>query len=154
LAEELHEVIVLRREIPVEPADRVILTVRVVVAALRPSELVAAEQHWRARSEEQRARVILHELPPKSEHSRVRGFPLGTAVPGIFVLGPVFIVLAVPFVVLLIVRDEVVQREAVMAGDEVNTVVRRPAIIAVKIRRAGEPPAEIRELAGVAFLEA
>src|SRR5262249_10598282 len=76
------------------------------------------------------------------------------AVPGVVVVGSIVVVLAVRLVVLAVVRDEIVQREAVVARDEVYAVVRRAAVVAVKIRRACEPPAEILELAGVAFLKA
>ena len=38
---------------PVEPADLVVLAIRVVVAALRPTHLVAHGEHWRSDGEQE-----------------------------------------------------------------------------------------------------
>src|SRR5262249_2134603 len=81
LAKELNEVVILCGQIPVEPANRVVLTISVVIATLSPGELVAAEQHRRAGRKEQRTRVVLHELQPEREHAGVGRFALGAAVP-------------------------------------------------------------------------
>src|SRR5262249_27811496 len=62
LAEELAEFVVLRCKAPGNPADLVVLTVGVVIAELRPRELIATEQHRRARREEERAHMVLHQL--------------------------------------------------------------------------------------------
>ncbi len=50
--------------------------------------------------------------------------PLDAAVPRLVLVMAVAVPLAVADVVLLVVRDEVVEREAVVAGDEVDRVVR------------------------------
>ena len=50
------------------------------------------------------------------------GRPLDAAVPAVVVVGAVAVALAVGLVVLLVVADEVVEREAVVAGDEVDAV--------------------------------
>src|SRR5262249_48543537 len=141
LAEELDEVVILCGQIPVEPANRVVLTISVVIATLSPGELVAAEQHRRAGRKEQRTRVVLHELQPEREHAGVGRFALGAAVPGVVVVSSVVFVLAVRLVVLAVVRNKIVERESVMASDEVKAVIRRAAVVTVKVCRAGEPPA-------------
>ncbi len=70
------------------------------------------------------------------------------------VVRPVPIILAVPVVVLVVVCDQIVQGEAVVAGDEVDAVVGRTAVLAVKIGRSRQPPAQVGQLAAVAFDEA
>ena len=77
------------------------------------------------------------------EHLRVVGRPLGAAVPGAVVVGPVAVVLAVRLVVLLVVGDEVVQREAVVRGDEVDRRERPPAVGLVEVAGAREPRGEV-----------
>jgi hypothetical protein len=56
--------------------------------------------------------------------------------------------LAVGLVVLLVVGHEVVEREAVVGGDEVDRGDRAAAVVLVEVARAGQPG---RELGIVAF---
>src|SRR5262249_6639200 len=51
-----------------------------------------------------------------------------------------------------VVRDQVGEREAVVARDEVRAVVRGAAVVAVQVGRPGEPPPEIGQLARVALV--
>ena len=55
--------------------------------------------------------------------------------------------LAVRLVVLLVVGDEVGEREAVVAGDEVDRGRRPAAVVLVEVARAGEPRGELAEVA-------
>src|SRR6185437_512076 len=58
---------------------------------------------------------------------------------------------AIGFVVLVVVADQVAQREAVMRGDEVDAGGRVTHVVLIKIAAAGEAVAELSELAFVAF---
>src|SRR5262249_24835332 len=62
---------------------------------------------------------------PVSEllHHRIIGGTFNAAVPAAVVIRAVTVVFAVCFVVLLIVRDEIVQCEAVMTGHKVHTLL-------------------------------
>ena len=106
--------------LPVEPRDLVVLAVGVVVAALRAADLVAAEQHRDALREEQRGEEVALLARAELEHLGVVGRALGAAVPRAVVALAVGAALAVGLVVLLVVGDEVVEREAVVRGDEVD----------------------------------
>src|SRR5205085_3673916 len=57
----------------------------------------------------------------------------------------VAVVLAVRLVVLLVVRNEVVQRETVVAGDEVDAGRRPPSGAFVQVGAAREPVCELAE---------
>ena len=85
--------------------------------------------------------------------SGVVGLALDAAVPGAVVVGAVAVVLAVGLVVLVVVGDEVAQREAVMGGDEVDRGVRRTAVVGVQVARAGEPGGHGPHAGGVAAPE-
>ena len=73
---------------------------------------------------------------------RIVGRALDAAVPAQVVVGAVAVVLAVRLVVLPVVRDQVVQREAVVAGDEVDALLRLPLLVAVQVRAAEQPRRE------------
>ena len=68
--------------------------------------------------------------------------PLDAAVPGAVVVGAVAVALEVGLVVLLVVGDEVGQREAVVRGDEVDRGGRVAAVGLVEIARAREARGE------------
>ena len=71
-------------------------------------------------------------------HGRVVGRAFGAAVPGLTVgVVAVTVSLAVGLVVLVVIRDEVVEREAVMTAEEVDRVQR--AAIVVEVVAAADP---------------
>ena len=57
---EAQHLLVSRRQRPVEPARRIVLVVRVVVAALRAPDLVAREEHRHAARQQQNREEVLH----------------------------------------------------------------------------------------------
>src|SRR5207237_7281981 len=92
----------------------------VVVAALATAEFVARQYHRRALRKQQRAQhVALLPLAQRADRGIV-GRPLDAVVPRTVVGIAVLVVLAVRLVVLVVIGDGIVQREAVMRGDEVD----------------------------------
>jgi hypothetical protein len=115
-------------------------------ALLLPSwapELVAAEQHRHALREKQRGQEVALLAFAQREDLRIVGRPLDAAVPAAVVVGAVAAVLAVGLVVLLVVGDEVAQREAVVRGDEVDRGERPAAVGLVEVARSGEARGEL-----------
>src|ERR671914_736992 len=55
---ELQELALRRREVPIRPGDLVVLTVGVVVAALRPSDFVSSADHGDALGQQQRSHQV------------------------------------------------------------------------------------------------
>ena len=68
-------------EIPVDPADLVVLAVGVVVAALRAIQLVARQQHRHALREEQRGQHVAHLAAAQRDDAPVVGRTFDAAVP-------------------------------------------------------------------------
>src|SRR5215204_40062 len=136
LARELQQIGI--AHLPVHPRNLVVLTVRVVVAVLRAATLVAGDNHrYALRREKRRQHVAL--LPTAERVDRgVVGRSFGAAVPRSIMRFAVGVVVAIGLVVLLVVRNEIAQREAVVGGDEVDAGV-RPAIAGVQIGAAGKP---------------
>ena len=121
---------------PVEPRGFVIEAVAVVVAALRAADLVAHEQH-RSAGCEQRQREKVLDLPDAQLLDRiVLRRPFDAAVPAVIDIATVAIRLAVRLVVLAVVGNEVVQREAVVAGDEVDALFRLALLHAIDVGAA------------------
>ena len=58
----------------------------------------------------------------------VAGFPFGAIVPGVIVVQSVAVPLAIRLIVLLRIGDDVGEREAVMAGDEMTGGRRAPEL--------------------------
>ena len=146
LARELEQVGVRLEQRPVEPGDLGVLAPAVVVAALGAPELVAAEQHRRALGEQQRGQEVALLARAQREDLGVVGRPLDAAVPGPVVVGPVAVALLVGLVVLLVVGDEVGEREAVVGGDEVDRRERVAAVVLVEVARAGQPLGELADV--------
>src|SRR4029450_9849766 len=83
----------------------------------------------------------------------VVGRAFGAVVPGQIVVGAVAVVLAVGLVVLVVVRDEVAEREAVVGGHEVDRGVGRAGTAPVQIAGAGQPVAHVAGLTLIALPE-
>src|SRR5215472_8871688 len=86
--------------VPVEPGDLVVLAVGVVVTALGPAYLVAAEYQRHAEREQQRGQHRAGLPGAQRVDLAVVCRPFGTAVPGPVVVGALAVVLAVRLVVL------------------------------------------------------
>ena len=112
--------------LPVDPRRLVVLVVGVVVAALGATELVAHPHHRHPVRHRQQAPRVAQLAPAQPGHvGRHAVVALPPAVPRPVVVAPVAAAPAVGLVVLVVVGDEVVQREAVVAGDEVDALHRR-----------------------------
>ena len=120
-----------------DPADVAVLAVGVVVALLGATELVAGQQHWRALAEQQRGQHIADLPGADTLDFGIVGRALDAAVPGPVVGRAVVVVFAVRVVVLLVVGNAVVQREAIMSGDEVDAGPGLAAL-AVELLRAAQ----------------
>src|SRR4051812_39370362 len=127
------------RMFPVVPGDLVVLAIRVVVAALRAADLVASAEHRHPLRQEQCREEIAHLPAAECEHVRIIRLSLGAAVPRSVVALAVAVLFPVRLVVLVVVRDEIAQRETVVRGNEVDAGMWPPGAFLIEIRTAGEP---------------
>ena len=132
-------------EAPVEPRELAVLAVAVVVAELRPPDLVAHRQHRARRPPAARAPAgsgpgarAAPRSPGRRSAPRRRSSSCRLCVVAVAV------VLAVRLVVLAVVRDDVVEREPVVAGHEVDRLLGLAAEVRVDVGAgragAGRPP--------------
>ena len=123
----------------------VVLAVGVVVAVLRVAEFVAAHSIGTPCEKKQRGDEIAPLRRAQLDDGGIVGRPFDAAVPAVVVVGAVAVVFAVGFVVLVVVADEIVQREAVVAGDEVDAGVRPAAAPLVQVAAARKAAWRTRE---------
>jgi len=74
------------------------------------------------------------------------GRPFDAAVPRLIIIVAILVILAVGFVVLVVVADEIVQREAIVRGDEVD---RRPGFAAAALEEVGRGAQPRRQRRGI-----
>ena len=126
--------------LPIDPGDLVVLAVCVVVAALRARELVARQEHRRARgtgaawraccASGGSAALVMLGVVRRSLDAVIVGQVVGVAVA---------VVLAVGLVVLVVVGDEIVEGEAVVSRDEVDRCPRLAPALVEQVRGGREP---------------
>ncbi len=150
---ELEQVCVSLDERPVEPGRLVVVAVGVVVATLGPAHLVAHEQHGHAHGEERDGQEVADLARAQPLDLRVVARAIDAAVPAAVVIGTVAAALAVGLVALVRVADKVVQREAVVAGHEVDAAARCQAARAVEVGAAQDAQRHGLGEAGIALHE-
>src|SRR5450631_2205832 len=111
---EKAEYVLIRLELtPFEPTGFVVLVIRVVVSDLCIQELVAGPKHRDAVREHEEAEEVFSLFPAKCANLRWRALvSFVSAIPTVIRLHTVLIVMTVFPVVFLIVRNQVVEREA------------------------------------------
>ena len=92
---KLQKVLLIRRQIPVEPCDRVVLAIGVVVALLRPCELVPAENHRDALRQKESGKEISHLTRAQFPDIGLVCRPFLAAIPADVVVRPVPVPLTV-----------------------------------------------------------
>ncbi len=157
LRDQAHEARAGRRsrlaQPPVDPGDVVVLAIGVVVAALRPRELVARLQHRHSLGEEQRGEEIAHLAPPRRIDLGVLGRTLDAAVPAQVVSMAVVVVLEIRLVVAIVVAHQIAQREAVVRGHEIDAGGGLAAVVAEHVAGSGKALGEFADFARIAAPE-
>src|SRR6266576_2154744 len=119
--------------LPVDPGQLVVLTEPVVVALLGAADLIPMGDHRHALGQQQRREEITLLARPQCAYLGIVGWSFVPAVPRPVVALAVPVVFAVGLVVLLVVGDKILQREAVMGGDEVYRCDRTPGRVLVQV---------------------
>src|SRR4030042_3355131 len=67
------------------------------------------------------------------------------------VIRTILVIFEIGFIMFVIIRDKIMERETIVAGDEVDTVIGRPPVISIEISRSCQSPTEIPCLTSIAF---
>ena len=133
--QQIFSVLVL---IPFDPVGLAVLTPGVIITALGPAQFVTCAEHRYPLADQQKCRIAFHPPAPQTLYFKVSGGALEAAVPAQVVSLSIPILFAIFQIVFVIVTDQVVEGEAVMAGDEIDRVQRSPTTVLVEVRAAGD----------------
>src|SRR5215218_7598008 len=84
-----------RQKIPIKPADRVVMTIGIVVAALRPANFISHEDHRHPQRKQRDREKVLHLPVSQALYVRVLRWPFCATVPAAVVVTSIAIVLTV-----------------------------------------------------------
>ena len=130
---------VLLEQAPIEPADHVILAIGVVVAGLCSPHLVAHNEHRDTEGQEGDSQEVLHLLISEPLNRRFVSRTLATAIPAAVVVRTIAIALTIRLVVFSVVRYEIVEREAVMTGNEIDGLFGLTFLVPIDLRASHQP---------------
>src|SRR5256884_6494301 len=111
---------VLFEKAPVQPADGVILAVRVIVTSLGPTKFVSAQQHRDATRNKECEEKILDQAISQGFDIGGIAWAFNSAIVAVIGIGAVPPVLAVFLIVLLSIGNQIIQCESVMTGDKID----------------------------------
>src|ERR1035438_3965396 len=117
-----EDIRMLAQQVPIEPTQVVVLAVGVVVAALATPHLVAHDKHGHTAGQHQSSEKVLHLPVTKTLDYGVVRRTFHAAVPASVLLRSVPVVLAILLIVLVVVGDDIVERESVVARNEVDAL--------------------------------
>src|SRR6266851_591929 len=130
-AGQIAQLLLFRSQLPVDPGDLTVLAIGIIVSLLRLADLVPGQQHRHPlRKQQGRQEISLLSLAQFLD-SRVVGGSFGAAVPTQVIIGPVAVFFAVGLVVLPVVAHQIIEREAIVTGDKVDTGIRPSAALLI-----------------------
>src|SRR5579864_6801294 len=124
---------VLDEQRPIEPIGFVVLTVSVVVAILCSPDFIAHQEHGKTKRKQRDGQKILHLAGSEALNFRISAWTLDTAVPASIVISAVSVLLSIGLVVLLVVGNQVIERESVVTCDKVNALFCFPLFVSVDL---------------------
>src|SRR6185437_8728732 len=130
---------------PVIPARFVVLAIGIVVSALRAAELVAAHQHRYAARDEQGQQEIPDLALAYQLDAGIFRRALDAVILAEILVAAVAAAFAVRFIVLAAITNEVVKRESIVAGDEIDASFRAFAGPREDIGTSGDTAGECAE---------
>jgi hypothetical protein len=111
---------------PIQPIRVIVLAISVVVSPLATPNLIAHHKHGHTYRQHGSDEEVFHLPIAESFYFRIVCRPFESAVPTPVILVAVAVVLAILFVVLVIVCDNIVQREPIVARYEVDALLGFP----------------------------
>ena len=103
-----------RQAVPVHPAEIAVLAVTIVVPHLTAAEFVAGQQHGRSVRQEERGEQVAFLSLSGEVDTLVLGRSFHAVIEAAIVAVTVLIVLLIGIIMLVVIGNEIVQREAVM----------------------------------------
>ena len=138
LFRKVQKLFLFRIQVPVDPADLIVLAIWIVVALLSLFDFVAAANHGHALRQQQRCKQILALLQTQALNFRIGRFAFDAAVPVVVVVVAVAVFLQIGEVTFFVIRDQIPQTKSVVGRDKVDTGVRLSSVVLIQIAAAGQ----------------
>jgi len=135
------------------PTQIIVLAIPVVVSLLGPGQLIPSGDHGDTEGKQESRHEVPFLSKPQTPDLRIVAGSFHAEVGADVVVFPVAVVLAVVLVVFFVVAHEIVEGEAVVAGDEIDARVRLPPADLVKITAPGYARREFAYLAAAGVPE-
>ena len=111
-------------EIPVHPADFVILAIRIVVAHLRAPDFIAREDHRNAAGKHKKRYENFDLTFAQRLNRGAVGLAFDATIPAEVIVDAVPIVFSITLIVLGVIRNQIVHGETIVTRNEVDAVDR------------------------------
>src|ERR1700723_408759 len=148
---ECQKIAVFRLQVPLQPANFVVLTVGVIVSVLRMANSISGIHHGHALGEQERCHQIPLLLSSQGPNTGIVSWTFHPAIPTPVIVIAVAIVFAIRFVVFFVVTDQILQREAIMRRDEIDAGIGTPPAMCIEIARTRDAISEISHNSSVAL---
>src|SRR5450759_5255187 len=123
---------------PVNPTGFIVLAVSIVVAALSAAKFVAAEQHRHAARDQQGQKEVFDLAFPQGLDPSIPRLAFRAVILAEVGVGPVMVAFSVCFIVFVAIAHQVVQSEAVVAGDEIDAALGAFARLGIDVGTAAD----------------
>src|SRR6266481_203579 len=143
--DETMEVSMLCEQRPIEPAGFVVLAIRVVVPKLCSPHFVTHEKHGHTDRKHRYGQKVFNLPVSELLDARIIRWTFNTTVPTSVVVRSVAIIFAICFIVLVIIGDEVVEGEPVMARHKINALLSLAFFMTVNRRAASQPVSKVSD---------
>ena len=131
--EKPEEVSVFLNQLPIEPADFVILTIGVVISLLGVPDFITSQEHGYSLREQENSHKIFDLALSQCFYVWITRLSFQTMVATVILIGTIAVVFPVGLIVFGMVGYQVIEREAVMTRDEIDTVDRHMPCCLVEI---------------------
>src|SRR5215469_16462713 len=125
---------VLRNQRPIKPTGLVVLAIGVVITTLGAPDLVTHQNHRQPQREHCHTQKVLHLPVSYLFYPRVIRWAFDAPVLASVVIDAILVGFAVQLVVLLVVGDKVVEREAVVTCNEVHALINFSFFVTIDLR--------------------
>lgn len=105
---------------PIEPGDRIVLAIGVVVSKLGTANFITHQEHRNALAQQESRQEVSELSGPFSLDGLAGRRAFDSVVQAVVVVLPIAVVFTIGFIVFGLVADQVVERESIVTGDKID----------------------------------
>src|SRR5215472_14187596 len=124
---------------PIQPTNLAVLTVAIVISLLGATDFVPHENHGHAERKHGHGQEVFHLAIAQFFDGRIVAGALDAAIPASVIVGSVTVLFLIGLVVLLVVGHKIIECEAIVAANEIYTLLRFALLVRVNFGAANDP---------------